>query len=63
MKRQEDDLKNRESLPSAGETNASESAKFELPKDLDDMLSASIFDSVLRVKGRKFRNRTISRRK
>lgn len=62
MKRREDELKNRESLPSTAETNVSEAAKFGLPIDLDDFLTAAIFDSVLRVKGRKFRNRTARRK-
>jgi hypothetical protein len=62
MKRREDDLKNRESLPSTAETNASEAAKLELPIDLDEILAAAIFDSVLRVKGRKFRNRSARRK-
>jgi hypothetical protein len=62
MKHQTDESKNRNSVPSAVKSNPAESAKFELPMDLDDVLAVAIFDTILRGKRRRFGSRGAARK-
>ena len=63
MKRLDDKPKNYELPAPSSSPQENEVARFELPLDLDDILTVAIADSVLRAKQRKFRSRAAARRK
>jgi hypothetical protein len=63
MKHREDKPRNRELPSSNSSPQNNEFARYELPLDLDDILVVAVAESALRVKPRKFRNRSAVRRK
>jgi hypothetical protein len=63
MKHREDKSKKREFSPPSSSPKKNEVARFELPLDLADILAVAVADSVLRAKRRKFRSRSVGRRK
>lgn len=62
MKRREDKPKNSELPASSSSPQNNQAARFGLPIDLDDILAVAVAESVVRLKRRKFRNRTAPRR-
>jgi hypothetical protein len=63
MKQRGNERKEHESQLSSTQAKADETPRYELPIDLDEILAVAVFDSVLRVKQRKFKTHGSARRK
>jgi hypothetical protein len=62
MNRRTDRVKGSDSPPQSAQSTPSEQAKPALPIEFDDILAVAIVDSVLRVKHRRLRGRSGTRR-
>jgi hypothetical protein len=62
MEHRADEPKNSGSTTAAVRSHPAEPAKFQLPIDFDDIVAVAILDSVLRLKRRRSRSRSTTRR-